>query len=158
MPWPPPVDLRSSGMEPGSPALQVDALPSEAPGKPLPHPPPINDSCCRFGHSPWGGPEIGTRVFCTTDVALRGCRNQQTGNSSCQLPCAAGRGACLLQSPSASGSCHWGSPISASAEAIFRGREALFLNLSGIGLGCGDPLVFSLPVEGCLGCVSGAWG
>ena len=33
-PWPPPGDLPNSGMEPGSPTLQVDSLPSEPPGKP----------------------------------------------------------------------------------------------------------------------------
>ena len=63
---------------------------------------------------PWGGPEFGTRVFFTTDVALRGCWNYQAGNSSRQLLSPAGRGTSLLQSPSASRSCHWGSPISAS--------------------------------------------
>ena len=34
--FPPPGDLPNPGMEPGSPALQTDALPSEPPGKPLP--------------------------------------------------------------------------------------------------------------------------
>ena len=31
---PPPGDLPNPGIEPGSPALQADSLPSEAPGKP----------------------------------------------------------------------------------------------------------------------------
>ena len=31
----PPEDLPNSGIEPGSPTLQVDALPSKPPGKPL---------------------------------------------------------------------------------------------------------------------------
>ena len=34
MPWPPPGDLHDLGIEPRSPALQVDSLPSEPPGKP----------------------------------------------------------------------------------------------------------------------------
>ena len=34
MPFPSPGDLPNPGIEPGSPALQADALPSEPPGKP----------------------------------------------------------------------------------------------------------------------------
>ena len=34
MPFPSPGDLPNAGIEPGSPALQADALPSEPPGKP----------------------------------------------------------------------------------------------------------------------------
>ena len=34
LPFPPPGDLPDPGIEPGSPALQADALPSEPPGKP----------------------------------------------------------------------------------------------------------------------------
>ena len=34
VPFPPPGDLPDSGIEPGSPALQADALLSEPPGKP----------------------------------------------------------------------------------------------------------------------------
>ena len=34
LPFPSPWDLPNSGIEPGSPALQADALPSEPPGKP----------------------------------------------------------------------------------------------------------------------------
>ena len=37
LPFPSPGDLPNSGIEPESPALQVDALPSELPGKPLIH-------------------------------------------------------------------------------------------------------------------------
>ena len=33
LPFPPPWDLPDPGIEPGSPALQVDSLPSEPPGK-----------------------------------------------------------------------------------------------------------------------------
>ena len=33
MPFPSPGDLPNPGIEPGSPALQTDALPSEPPGK-----------------------------------------------------------------------------------------------------------------------------
>ena len=32
---PSPADLPNSGIEPGSPALQVDSLPAELPGKPI---------------------------------------------------------------------------------------------------------------------------
>ena len=34
MPRPPPVDFPNPGIEPRSPELQVDSLPSESPGKP----------------------------------------------------------------------------------------------------------------------------
>ena len=34
LPFPPPGDLLDSGIKPGSPASQVDSLPSEPPGKP----------------------------------------------------------------------------------------------------------------------------
>ena len=34
LPYPPPGDLPNPGIEPGSPALQADSLPSEAPGTP----------------------------------------------------------------------------------------------------------------------------
>ena len=34
LPFPSPGDLPDQGIEPGSPALQADALPSEPPGKP----------------------------------------------------------------------------------------------------------------------------
>ena len=34
LPFPSPGDLPDSGIEPGSPALQADSLPSELPGKP----------------------------------------------------------------------------------------------------------------------------
>ena len=35
LPFPSPADLPDLGIEPGSPSLQADALPSEPPGKPL---------------------------------------------------------------------------------------------------------------------------
>ena len=35
VPLPSPVDLPDPGIEPGSPALQADALPSEPPGEPI---------------------------------------------------------------------------------------------------------------------------
>ena len=35
LPFPSPGDLPNSGIEPGSPTFQADALPSEAPGKPI---------------------------------------------------------------------------------------------------------------------------
>ena len=34
LPFPSPGDLPNPGIEPGSPALQTDSLPSEPPGKP----------------------------------------------------------------------------------------------------------------------------
>ena len=34
LPWPPSGDLPNPGIEPRSPALQADSLPSEPPGKP----------------------------------------------------------------------------------------------------------------------------
>ena len=34
LPFPPPGDLLHPGVEPGSPALQVESLPTELPGKP----------------------------------------------------------------------------------------------------------------------------
>ena len=37
LPFPPPGDLHDPGIEPGSPALQADALISEPPGKPVVH-------------------------------------------------------------------------------------------------------------------------
>jgi len=36
--YPPPGDLPNPGIKPRSPALQVDVLPSESPGKPFTHP------------------------------------------------------------------------------------------------------------------------
>ena len=35
LPFPSPGDLPDPGMEPGSPALQTDSLPSEPPGEPM---------------------------------------------------------------------------------------------------------------------------
>ena len=35
LPFPSPGDLPNPGIEPGSPALQADALPSQSPGKPI---------------------------------------------------------------------------------------------------------------------------
>ena len=35
LPFPSPGDLPDPGIEPGSPALEADALPSEPPGKPF---------------------------------------------------------------------------------------------------------------------------
>ena len=51
LPCPPPGDLPGPGIEPGSPAVQADAVPSEPPGKPrdVPrgrlYPRPVADSC-----------------------------------------------------------------------------------------------------------------
>ena len=48
LPFPSPGDLPDQGIEPGSPALQADALPSELPGKPtLKEGILIRDSSCQ---------------------------------------------------------------------------------------------------------------
>ena len=47
LPFPSPGNLPDPGMEPGSPALQVDALPSEPPGKSFnPHVHNVTSSTC----------------------------------------------------------------------------------------------------------------
>lgn len=100
---------------------------------------------------PWGGPEFGTRVFfwfvCfTTDVALQGSRNYQTGNRSRQLLSPTGRGHCFLSSPSER-PLPLGKPNFSIAEVIFRGLEGLsdFLwNLVGVW----GPSGVSQPGEG----------
>ena len=43
LPFPSPEDLPDPGIEPRSPALQADALPSEPPGKPI-----IKVECCVY--------------------------------------------------------------------------------------------------------------
>ena len=43
LPFPSPGDLPNPGIEPRSPALQTEALPSEPPGKPTKHPICIKD-------------------------------------------------------------------------------------------------------------------
>ena len=45
LPCPPPGDLPDPGTEPGSPALQADALPSEIQGKAIQYDPFINIVC-----------------------------------------------------------------------------------------------------------------
>ena len=44
LPYPSPGDLPGPGIEPGSPALQADALPSEPPGKLVVKNPPANET------------------------------------------------------------------------------------------------------------------
>ena len=65
LPFPSPGDLPDPGIEPGSPASQADALPSEPPGKPNGHEPEqtLGDAegqgsltCC----SPWGQSDAAT--------------------------------------------------------------------------------------------------
>ena len=46
LPCPPPGDLPNPGIKPRSPALQVDSLPTEPPGKPLPKIIPCQFSLC----------------------------------------------------------------------------------------------------------------
>ena len=49
LPFPSPGDLPDSGIEPGSPALQADALPSEPPGKPhVKNPPAMQEMWLQF--------------------------------------------------------------------------------------------------------------
>ena len=48
LPLPSPGDLPDPGIEPGSPALQVDALPSEPPGKPQDVSSALHLSCTLF--------------------------------------------------------------------------------------------------------------
>ena len=49
LPFPSPGDLPDSGIEPGSPALQADALPSEPPGKPrVKNPPAMQEMWVQF--------------------------------------------------------------------------------------------------------------
>ena len=50
LPFPSPRDLPNPGIEPGSPTLQVDALPSEPPGKP-------NMDATRDFHTKWSRSE-----------------------------------------------------------------------------------------------------
>ena len=57
LPFPSPGDLPDPGIEPGSPTLQADALPSEPPGKP----------CYRLGRN------ISSTVCCTLMVSPGGC-------------------------------------------------------------------------------------
>nr|KAF6422673.1 hypothetical protein HJG63_008515 [Rousettus aegyptiacus] len=70
---------------------------------------------------PWGGPEFGRRVFFTTDVALRGCRNDQAGNSSRQLLSPAGRKKPLLSESLGE--------AAATREAQFQHRRGYFQRL-----------------------------
>ena len=51
LPFPSPGDLPSPGIEPGSPALRADALPSEPPGKPIPGGGAISQICVLIPHT-----------------------------------------------------------------------------------------------------------
>ena len=67
LPFPFPGDLPDPGIEPESPALQADALPSEPPGKPLEEKEdsPKRDVGQHTGHMEWGlvlGPLFHTRL------------------------------------------------------------------------------------------------
>ena len=56
-PFPSPVDLPNPGIKPGSPALQVDSLPAELPGKPHISPISYNSSILLKTHLPWCVPD-----------------------------------------------------------------------------------------------------
>ena len=57
LPFPSPEDLPDPGIEPGSPTLQADALPSEPPGNKIANPGSIQDIGC-LGLVHWDDPEI----------------------------------------------------------------------------------------------------
>ena len=65
LPFPSPGDLRDPGIEPGSPALQADSLPSEPPGK------PVGSLCILFSlmHTFFSAP---TLRCCTQTFSSRG--------------------------------------------------------------------------------------
>ena len=72
-PIPSPADLPDPGIEPGSPALQVDSLPTELSGKPIntkkhyenKHCSIVSDSWPPHGlYSPWNSPGKNTGVGC----------------------------------------------------------------------------------------------
>ena len=56
LPFPSPGDLPDPGIEPRSPALQADALPSEPPGKP-------QGKTCHIWKKKWGGMRV--RIYCS---------------------------------------------------------------------------------------------
>ena len=56
LPFPSPEDLPDPGIEPGSPTLQADALPSEPPGNKIANPGSIQDIGC-LGLVHWDDPE-----------------------------------------------------------------------------------------------------
>ena len=68
LPCPSPGDLSDSGIEPGSPALWVDTLPSEPPGKPV-LPWQLSD---KESPDPWVGKIPWRRTWQTTPVFLPG--------------------------------------------------------------------------------------
>ena len=70
LPCPPPGDLPNPGIEPRSPTLQADSLPSEPPGKHLPA--CQCRSCKRPGFNPWVGKIPWRRTRQPTPVFLHG--------------------------------------------------------------------------------------
>ena len=79
LPFPSPEDLPKPGIEPGSPALQVDSLLTEPPGKPksrMPSPYHICNILIQKKYSlfPWKSSLAGQPVFYLT-VQLQGCLN-----------------------------------------------------------------------------------
>ena len=95
LPFPSPGDLPHPGIEPGSPTLQADALPSEPPGKPNNN--KIDNINCSnmhqglswwefspgefqgqrspAGYSPWGHKESNRTERLTLSICIRHCDN-----------------------------------------------------------------------------------
>ena len=65
VPCPPPRDLPNPGVEPRSPALQTDALPSEPPGKPLM---PTLHACFQF--CPWSLTRENLKLYVTKSITI----------------------------------------------------------------------------------------
>ena len=79
LPFPSPGDLLDPGIEPRSPALQADALPSEPPGKPSSGKEPANAGDLRdvglipgLGRSPGGGHGNPLQYSCLENPMDRG--------------------------------------------------------------------------------------
>ena len=65
LPFPSPGDLPNPGIEPGSPTLQTDALPSEPPGKSLVLPRKPHEQRNLVGYSSWDHKESATNELLT---------------------------------------------------------------------------------------------
>ena len=77
LPFPSPGDLSRPGSEPGSPALQVDSLPSEPPGAPI-------HSVLRDSATPWTG-RSGLSLFSAAlAVVLRSGHKGAERGCSCE--------------------------------------------------------------------------
>ena len=89
MPSPSPRDLPDPGIEPGSPALQADALPSEPPGKPQG---PLGNSIkCKvksrpIGKAPDAGKDRRQEEKGTTEDEMVGWQHQLNGHQFERAP------------------------------------------------------------------------